>query len=173
MTTYTPYIPYSAIFSVIALLITMPALTFLAEFTIKKSLSRGNVFFTIIITSAVCSYFFMQIYSTQVKLDKSKITLHSISYSKSIQLSNVLGVKFYEAKLPEPYHAQWRKNGIGLYGYSVGHFKSIYNRDLYMQTTAPPYIVLVLKNEKTRVVISADKIFYEHLLGKVALHQTK
>lgn len=170
---YTPEIPLSAIFAVLLLSAAMPGISFAAEYALKKSISRKNIYLSIIISIAVSLYLFIQMFSTQAVINDTHIELRSLSFSNSIQLTDITKASFYDSNLPNEYQADWRLNGVGLYGYLIGKFKSNTGEKIYIQSTQPPYIVLTLNNNNPAIVMSADKDFYASLQSRLAQQTTR
>lgn len=165
---YTPAIPSSAIMAVIMMMIAMPGLSFATEYAIRKKLSKNNIYLSFVISVFVCVYLFMQMYSTKIVMTEQQIELSSLSFTNSVQLTDVAKAEFYDSGLPAEYEADWRINGIGLYGYLVGKFKTSNGDKIYIQSTEPPYIVLTMNNNNPTIVMSADKNFYTSLQNKLA-----
>jgi len=164
---YTPAIPFSAVLAVIILTIAMPGLSFATEYAIRKKLSKNNIYLSSVISIFVCVYLLTQMYSTKIVLDEKQIELSSLSFSNSVQLTDVSKAEIYDNGLPAEYQADWRINGIGLFGYLVGKFTTLSGDKIYMQSTQPPYIVLTMNNNNPAIVMSADNNFYASLQKKL------
>lgn len=160
---YNLAIPLSAVLSVILLVMVIPGIAFLAEYGITKRLSKQNIYTSTTISALVCMYLFSQMYSTSMQLDEERITLDSLTYSNSIALRDVATISYHPDGLPAEYNPKWRTNGIGLYGYAVGKFRTQGSQEIYLQSTQPPFVVLTLRNNEPPVVFSADESVYNFL----------
>lgn len=155
---YKPDIPLQAILTVIFLTISIPAISFLAEYALRRTISGSNRLISISISIAVGLYLFIQIFSTKIIAHDDKIEFSSISFAESIRFTEITKIDFYQ-QLPIEYQPDWRMNGIGLFGYLTGKFKTYRDEPIYVQTTTPPYIIITADN-RPKILASADQNLY-------------
>jgi hypothetical protein len=104
-------------------------------------------------------------FSTKIVLHDDKVEFSSLSFSENVHFTEITKMNFYE-QVPTGYQPEWRMNGIGLFGYLTGKFKTDSDEIIYVQTTTSPYIIITAGN-KPKILASADESLYLTLQKRI------
>lgn len=139
------------------------ALTAGSEFFFAKKISWHITGFIFLVCLLIYMTGTLQLKSSKAELSTEFLSIKSLFYSKKLPLSEISTLTLYNDNLPTSLALSIRTNGIGIPSYHAGNFR-LRNKDkAFVMMSRPPYIVVTVKENHSKVIFSANQSFFEEL----------